>query len=197
MGQQQANASDRREPEHVVFLCGSRSVVDVEINRDTASRAPGSSSLVKKTSPGETAAHERRRPRTQTSPRPTAARRHARGSHARSNSPPPQQPLARPPLSPLLTHLSPRAHAADKARLMPSACRISEAAAIWILDRDGDRIDGRNRYDTVVLNTTNLVSFTTRAEAEAVGSHAICTVYGPIRAHPAHPDPTRHLEPCW
>ena len=36
----------------------------------------------KKTSPGETAAHERRRPRTQTSPRPTAARPHARRSHA-------------------------------------------------------------------------------------------------------------------
>ena len=35
MGQQQANASDRREPQHVVFLSGSRSVVDVEINRDT------------------------------------------------------------------------------------------------------------------------------------------------------------------
>ena len=43
---------------------------------------------LKKTSPGETAAHERRRPRTQTSPRPTAARRHAHRSHARSNSPP-------------------------------------------------------------------------------------------------------------
>jgi hypothetical protein len=40
MGQQQANASDRREPQHVVFLSGSRSVVDVEINRDTTSRAP-------------------------------------------------------------------------------------------------------------------------------------------------------------
>jgi hypothetical protein len=32
---------------------------------------------IKNSSPGETAAHERRRPRTQTSPRPTAARRHA------------------------------------------------------------------------------------------------------------------------
>ena len=50
---------------------------------------------VKKTFPGETAAHERRRPRAQTSPRPTAARRHARRSHARSNPPPPHptQPL--------------------------------------------------------------------------------------------------------
>ena len=59
----------------------------------------------KKTSPGETAAHERWRPRTQTSPRPTAARRHARRSHARSNSPPPQHSLS---LDPLSTHSSPQ-----------------------------------------------------------------------------------------
>jgi hypothetical protein len=45
----------------------------------------------------------------------TAARRHARRSHTRSNSPSPQHSpsLARPPPSPLTPHLGPRAHAAD------------------------------------------------------------------------------------
>jgi hypothetical protein len=43
------------------------------------------------------------------SPRPTAARRHARRSHARSNSPPPQHSFSLDPLS--TPHLSPRADA--------------------------------------------------------------------------------------
>lgn len=41
MGQQQANASDRREPQHVVFLYVSRSVVDVEIATPQAARRIG------------------------------------------------------------------------------------------------------------------------------------------------------------
>ena len=52
--------------------------------------------------------------------------------HTQQVSTTPTQPLSRSTPSPLTHHLGPRAHAAGKARLMPSACRISDAAAIWI-----------------------------------------------------------------
>ena len=97
--------------------------------------------------PGETAAHERRRPhaprdrqtdRTDEPPRAAGPpQRAGTRSHAHSNSPPPQHSL---PLDPLSLDSSPHSAATaaahsrrrPKARLMPSACRISETAAICI-----------------------------------------------------------------